>query len=79
MGLTDAAYDAQHPSPNDADGLRQALARLGADDADPTRRPARWQTTIADVAADLAVIDLSVLVEAWARAVREDWVAVAAL
>ena len=27
----------------------------------------RWRTTIADVAADLDVIDLPVLVEAWAR------------
>ncbi len=32
----------------------------------------RWRTTIADVAADLDVIDLPVLVESWARSVQED-------
>jgi hypothetical protein len=32
-----------------------------------------WRTTVADVAADLDVIDLSVLVDAWARAVLADW------
>jgi hypothetical protein len=36
------------------------------------RRPTTWRTTIADVAADLDVIDLSVLVGAWADAVEED-------
>jgi hypothetical protein len=39
------------------------------------RRPVTWQTTIADVAADLDVIDLPVLVGAWADAVAEDVVA----
>jgi hypothetical protein len=29
--------------------------------------------TIADVAADLDIIDLRVLVESWARTVVEDW------
>jgi hypothetical protein len=52
----DAAYDAQHPDP--VDGVR--------------RGPRVWRTTIADVAADLDVIDLPVLVEAWAAAVAED-------
>ena len=42
------------------------------------RAPAAWRTTIADVAADLDVIDLTVLVDAWARSVREDWAAVGA-
>jgi len=37
--------------------------------------PRAWRTTIADVAADLDVIDLPVLVESWARAVHEDWTA----
>jgi hypothetical protein len=41
-------------------------------------RPEAWRTTIADVAADLDVIDLGVLVEAWARSVEEDWTAVRA-
>jgi len=36
-------------------------------------RPGRWRTTIADVAADLDVIDLTALVESWARTVYEDW------
>jgi hypothetical protein len=31
-----------------------------------------WRTTIADVAADLDVIDLTVLVQSWARAVEAD-------
>jgi hypothetical protein len=35
-------------------------------------RPPAWRTTIADVAADLDVVDLTVLVEAWARAVLAD-------
>jgi hypothetical protein len=55
-----------------------AAVRL-ADDAYATqhaanggRRPAHWRTTIAEVAADLDVIDLRVLVESWARSVRED-------
>ena len=76
--LADAAYDAQHPVPGDPTRLRAALDRLGAslggtaaaDDAAP---PHAWRTTIADVAADLDVIDLAVLVESWARAVHEDW------
>jgi hypothetical protein len=33
-----------------------------------------WRTTVADVAADLDVIDLPVLVESWSRTVHEDWV-----
>ena len=36
------------------------------------RRPSAWRMTIADVAADLDVIDLTVLVEAWADAVDDD-------
>jgi hypothetical protein len=72
----DAAYDAQHPVPGDDARLRTALDRIGAptgcDLADRTR-PASWRTTIADVAADLDVIDLPVLVASWADAVREDW------
>jgi len=36
------------------------------------RRPAAWRMTIADVAADLDVIDLAVLVAAWADAVDGD-------
>lgn len=58
----DAAYDAQHP----------AATRGEA------RAPIAWRTTIADVAADLDVIDLVVLVDAWARSVEEDRTAVRA-
>jgi hypothetical protein len=75
--LADAAYDAQHPAPGDPDRLRNALTVLGAT-PDGTHPPTAWRTTIADVAADLDVIDLAVLVEAWADAVAEDWTAVRA-
>ena len=74
-GPADAAYDAQHPTPGDDRRLRVALERIGVPpDADP--RPAgerSWRTTIADVAADLDIIDLPVLVASWARTVAEDW------
>ena len=40
--------------------------------SDERSRPRAWRTTIADVAADLDVIDLGVLVAAWAEAVEED-------
>ena len=73
----DAAYDAQHADPADPDRLRVALDTLGAA-ADGRRTPSVWRTTIADVAADLDVIDLVVLIQAWARSVTEDWTAVAA-
>ena len=75
----DAAYDAQHPVIGDPVRLREALGRLGvpldtaaADDGLPAA-PHAWRTTIADVAADLDVIDLAVLVDTWARAVHDDW------
>jgi hypothetical protein len=71
----DAAYDAQHADPADPGRLRVALDTLGAA-ATGGRTPSVWRTTIADVAADLDVIDLTVLIEAWARSVTEDWAAV---
>ena len=73
----DAAYDAQHADPADPDRLRAALDVLGVAPGDE-QVPTTWRTTIADVAADLDVIDLSVLVDAWARSVAEDWGAVSA-
>jgi hypothetical protein len=73
----DAAYDAQHADPARPDRLRTALGALGASPGEQ-RPPAVWRTTIADVAADLDVIDLGVLVDAWARSVAEDWAAVGA-
>ena len=78
VALADAAYDAQHPVPGDPDRTRDALARLAerlglADVPSDSSAPTRWRTTIADVAADLDVVDLPVLVEAWARSVHQDW------
>jgi hypothetical protein len=73
----DAAYDAQHADPADPDRLRTALEVLGATPGEQ-RPPGAWRTTIADVAADLDVIDLAVLVDAWARSVAEDWTSVGA-
>jgi len=35
--------------------------------------PAHWTTTVADLAADLDVVDLPTLVHAWADAVWRDW------
>jgi hypothetical protein len=64
-----------------ADSTVAAVVRL-ADDTYAAQHPAddaaprAWRLTIADVAADLDVIDLSVLVESWARTVREDRAAV---
>ena len=76
--LADDAYAAQHPAATGAGEVQLALDRLAARlggsapqvDGDT---PARWRTAVADVAADLDVIDLPVLVEAWAQAVLDDW------
>jgi hypothetical protein len=81
--LADAAYDAQHPAPGDRSAVVAALTRLSrALKEDPPSPgaavPQAWRTTVADVAADLDVIDLAVLVETWARAVHGDWCAAAA-
>jgi hypothetical protein len=78
VALADAAYDAQHPVPGDDDRLRAALEHLGVSPSagpDPHADgvPRAWRTTVADVAADLDVIDLTVLVESWARTVQADW------
>jgi hypothetical protein len=81
--LADAAYDAQHPVAGRPEQVPAALDRLAADlGTRPAPRlapsPPRWTTTIADVAADLDVIDLGVLVDSWARAVLGDWTGPAA-
>jgi hypothetical protein len=80
VALADDAYAAQHPVPGDPTALRSALERLPRSLGeravpDGAERPTRWRTTVADVAADLDVIDLPVLVESWARSVLEDWAA----
>jgi hypothetical protein len=80
--LADAAYDAQHPVPGQPGRTGDALARLAGalgSDAVPrgAARPSVWRTTIADVAADLDIVDLPALVDAWARDVHQDWCAVA--
>jgi hypothetical protein len=79
--LADDAYAAQHPTAEDPDRLRLALDGLPRSPGEPpvpagARAPEHWRTTIADVAADLDVIDLPVLVHSWARAVLQDWAAV---
>jgi len=76
--LADAAYTAQHPVPGDRASASAALDLLESELGGPGSRrrsgpPPVWTTTIADVAADLDVIDLGVLVESWARAVLGDW------
>jgi len=79
----DDVYDAQHPVAGDPARLRTALDRLGASlggtaAPDGSGVPRAWRTTIADVAADLDIIDLAVLVESWARTVHDDWTAATA-
>ncbi len=77
MRLADAAYDVQHPvagAGRAPAAVERLAAELGAPARDPgTGPPGGWTTTIADVAADLDVIDLGVLVESWARAVLADF------
>jgi hypothetical protein len=75
VGIADAAYDAQHVLPDAVpDAVGRLAVALGVTPTAPrARTPRAWRTTIADVAADLDVIDLAVLVEAWARSVHEDW------
>ncbi|WP_147332027.1 DUF5946 family protein [Geodermatophilus marinus] len=78
LALAEAAWTAQHAAGAGPDRVRAALDALATRTASPpvpegTARPAVWRTTIADVAADLDVIDLAVLVDSWARAVLQDW------
>ncbi|WP_138757876.1 DUF5946 family protein [Modestobacter altitudinis] len=57
------------------DPLRAAELAGRVDDAAPRLpfRPVRWTTTVADLAADLDVVDLPALVRSWADAVWTDW------
>jgi hypothetical protein len=86
LRLATDAYDAQHLTDGapatpavrlclwlerDTDPLRAAApAERGAG---TTVRPERWTTTVADLAADLDVVDLPSLVRSWAEAVWIDW------
>jgi Family of unknown function (DUF5946) len=72
--LADDAYAAQHPDPADPRPSAAAEETLvtGFGLAPGGRRPAAWRATVADVAADLDVVDLPALVGAWARSVAED-------
>jgi hypothetical protein len=60
---------------HDVDPLRAAaLAGPVAGSAPRVQtRPRRWTTTVADLAADLDVVDLPSLVRSWADAVWTDW------
>jgi uncharacterized protein DUF5946 len=89
LQLATDAYDAQHLLPGapatapvllccwlerGQDPLRAAqLADRLADAPRSLTAPARWTTTIADLAADLDVVDLPALVRSWADAVWADW------
>jgi hypothetical protein len=59
----------------DTDPLRAPALADRIADAAPllVTRPARWTTTVADLAADLDVVDLPALVRSWADAVWTDW------
>lgn len=67
------AYDAQHPHEGDSGGLVRLRTALGQQTGAPAERPEHWTTTVADVAADLDVVDLPALVRSWAQAVSADW------
>jgi hypothetical protein len=58
-----------------ADPLRAAVlaSRVAAAAPRLAARPGRWTTTIADLAADLDVVDLPTLVRSWADTVWADW------
>jgi hypothetical protein len=57
------------------DPLRAGELAGRVDEAAPrlATRPVRWTTTVADLAADLDVVDLPALVRSWADAVWADW------
>ncbi|MGY1749281.1 DUF5946 family protein [Modestobacter sp. SYSU DS0511] len=85
LRLATDAYDAQHLVAGEpaAAPVRLCLAlehgRVPAADEGGAGAPAgltppaRWTTTIADLAADLDVVDLPALVRSWATAVWADW------
>ena len=66
-------YAAQHADPLSPETLQAALDRLGLHSGRHAAAPTAWQTTIADVAADLDVVPLQVLLDRWADTVVQDW------
>jgi len=86
LQLATDAYDAQHLPDGGPAGAVVRLCLELERDVDPVRavrlvtdatplqtRPGRWTTTVADLAADLDVVDLPALVRSWAVAVWTDW------
>ncbi|WP_369140422.1 DUF5946 family protein [Modestobacter versicolor] len=88
LQLATDAYDAQHLRDGEPAAPAVRLCRWLERDLDPARapsaadevaapgdlaRPVRWTTTVADLAADLDVVDLPSLVRSWAAAVWSDW------
>ena len=89
LQLATDAYDAQHVVAGQPAAAAARLCLWVARGLDPTRDqgtgarltgaaprstpPDRWTTTIADVAADLDVVDLPSLVRSWAGTVWTDW------
>ncbi|MGY1840937.1 MULTISPECIES: DUF5946 family protein [unclassified Modestobacter] len=85
LRLAGDAYDAQHLLPGEPAtapvrlGLALERGRVPAADEGTADAPvgltppARWTTTVADLAADLDVVDLPALVRSWATAVWADW------
>ena len=73
LRLAEDVYAAQHSEALPPATLQAALDRLGLHSGRHAAPPPVWQTTIADVAADLDVIDLRVLLQRWAGTVVQDW------
>jgi hypothetical protein len=89
LQLAGDAYDAQHLVAGQPAAAAARLCLWVARGLDPVREqevagrlrdtapaltpPDRWTTTVADVAADLDVVDLPSLVRSWAEAVWRDW------
>jgi len=91
LRLATDAYDAQHLADGDPAYPVVRLCLALEHGQDPLRiavlapaaprgltPPWRWTTTLADVAADLDVVDLATLLRSWADAVWADWAPVAA-
>ncbi|MCW2582753.1 MAG: uncharacterized protein JWQ53_1543 [Klenkia sp.] len=76
LELAEATYDAQHPLGDDVAALTRLQEVAGTGPAGPAVRPEQWTTTVADVAADLDVVDLPALVRSWSAAVVGDWTGV---